>query len=333
MTPCQNLRLFLFRPYQRFRFDRSFFGVWALTFGFLISWVNGGKAEVDGEGHRWQRIRFPGIEVGVAGAHADFLVLGGNPLHGLRLDILISGGAALPDLFAYREVHARIVRENGAVSLPLNGNPLPPIGGAGTASGSTWSTMGFFPWGENRLTAAWIAVEIGDRVVWLELPYGFDRDPSKALSPSSQLELPMKPVSIPEKDVIQWESVYYDFGEIQNSWRLSLIQSNPFDARAEIVLYREDSAIGKSMFLWDLHTPRTGIRIIESDGGTVKGMCLSLRLQDDGYRRSDTYRFNRNGIPGRSWGEIEVTVGPQSYRMPIPSSMFKYVHGHSRSQK
>jgi len=158
-------------------------------------------------------------------------VFGDKPLHGLRFDVLISGGAALPELFADREIHARIVRENGAVSTPLNGNPLPPAGGAGKASGPTWSTMGFFPWGENELTAAWIAVEIGKRVVWLELPYGFDRDPSKIRSPSSQLEIPMKPETIPEKDVIRWQSVYYDFGEIQNDWRLSLIQSNPFDAR------------------------------------------------------------------------------------------------------
>ena len=47
--------------------------------------------------------------------------------------------------------------------------------------------------------------------------------------------------SLTEHDhVLRWQIVHYDLGGIQKGWRLLLIQSNPFDAESEVVLYRND---------------------------------------------------------------------------------------------
>jgi hypothetical protein len=131
--------------------------------------------------------------------------------------------------------------------------------------------------------------------------------------------------------VLRWQNVHYDVGAIQNGWRLELIQSNPGDGESEIVLYRNDGAVGKSMFLWDLHTPRTSLRVLDADGDEVaSGFCMGLRLHDDGMRRSDTYHIGRNGFDnGRSWGQIEIHVDDKCYRVVVPSSLYKYAHGHA----
>lgn len=313
------------------RFDIKWPSAVILSIGLLAPWAAWELVQAaEDDVHAWERINYPYVEVGEFKTQVNILVLNGEHLGGLRFDILISGRSRMPELFASEEINAKIVRENGSVSEPLNGNPMVSMGGAGSAGGLTWAMNAMFPWGMNRLSAAWISVEIGSETLWLELPYGFDRDPSQPRLLDLQAEAPRRPAAVPKENVVQWLNVYYDFGEIQNDWRLSLFQRNPGDARAEVVLYREDSAVGKSMFLWDLHEPRTGVRIIESDGGTVGGMCRELRLHSDGMRRSDIYRFSRNLTQGRSWGEIEIAVGKETYRRTVPSSVFSYFRGHSR---
>ncbi len=73
--------------------------------------------------------------------------------------------------------------------------------------------------------------------------------------------------------MIRWHGVHYDLGWIQNHWRLMLIQTNPFDGESEVELYREDSVVGKSMYLWDLHTPRTKVRILENNERVANGFA------------------------------------------------------------
>ena len=264
------------------RCDLRWSGVALFSMGVSLGWVTFGQAAVASDAvHDWERITFPSVEVGKLKTHVNFVVIDDEHSRGLRFDILISGGSEMPQLFVNDEIRATIVRENGVVAEPLDGNPLRPVGGAGSAGGLTWATMVWFPWGEDPLSAAWVRVAFAAEVVWLELPYGFDQNPATDLFSSKEAEAPQRPVALDGQEVVQWRTVIYDFGGVQNDWRLSLMQSNPVDAVAEVVLYREDSAVGKSMFLWDLHEPRTDLRIIESDGDTVGGMCRELRLHDD----------------------------------------------------
>jgi hypothetical protein len=68
-----------------------------------------------------------------------------------------------------------------------------------------------------------------------------------------------------------------------------VIQANPFDATTELVLYRDDTRVGASMYLWGLHEPRTSVAIVTAQGRTVGGQCVGLGLHSDGMRRSDTF--------------------------------------------
>ncbi len=58
---------------------------------------------------------------------------------------------------------------------------------------------------------------------------------------------------------------------------------------------------------------------------------MSLRLHEDGMRRSDTFHLSRTGNSERSWGAIEVQVDEKTYRAIIPSSLYQYTHGHAET--
>jgi hypothetical protein len=244
------------------------------------------------------------------------------------------------DFFTTHHITAQLYREYGGVAdptpegkrelnLPLSVQTASRPGNMELA----YQVMTFFPWGPNTLEESWIEISMGTERYWLEIPYGFNRNPQDSLPPSMPGGQPkaipaMKHLTSHDR-VIHWLNVEYDLGKIQNDWQLSLIQSNPFDSQSEVVLCREDMAVGKSMYLWDLHSPRTTLRVLDLNGaGISDGFCTDIRLHDDGMRRSDTFQIGRNGGDVRCWGQIEITVGDKSYRVVVPSSLYKYIHGH-----
>jgi hypothetical protein len=207
----------------------------------------------------------------------------------------------------------------------------------GNANNTNWRVTTFFPWASNALEECWVQVSFASERFWLEVPYGFCRNPKDTL-PSAvaggepKLAAAMKKLNAHDH-VIRWKSVEYDLGEIQNHWRLSLIQSNPLHPISEVVLYRDED-----YKLWDLHTPRTSLRLLEADGRVTDARCISVSLHDDPktdtfdrYRRSDTYHVISYGDDERrSLGQIEITVDDRRYRVVMPSSLFMSLHGHAR---
>lgn len=258
---------------------------------------------------------------------------------GLRVDIMnIVQGFRF---FKTNSITARLYRANGEIIEPLTAEqkllntPVSTSHASRLADGE-WApqVMAYFPWGTNSLEEAWVAISIASERYWLEIPYGFDRDPGDALHNSSSGGPPkFFPLTRPPTEhdhVLRWKNVEYDLGEIQNHWRLSLLQSNPFDANCEIVWYRDDSAVGKSIYLWDLHTPHTCLHIVGTDGSVINGFCTDIHLHEDGMRRSDIFRLGRNGSDSeRGWGRIEINVDRRTYGVGVPSSLYKYVHGHA----
>ena len=196
-------------------------------------------------------------------------------------------------------------------------------------------TLNFvFPWGRNVLEEAWVELRLPGQRYWLEVPYGFTRSPEKRLAPAipSGDLLPRQRQwrSFHQADkVLKWSRVHYSYAQIQNDWSYELILSNPFDSKAEVVLYREDVAVGKSMFLWNLDTPKTAIAIIEADGTEHPGLGMAIALHEDGMRRSDTFRFPRIPSDARDWGTIRIKIADKEYERVIPSSMYNYFHGHA----
>ena len=128
--------------------------------------------------------------------------------------------------------------------------------------------------------------------------------------------------------VVRWQTVHYDLGVIQNGWRLSLIQSNSVDAESEVVLYREDVKIGTATS-WATDSPATGVRVLDGSGTVIGSRGTDVHIQDGGMERSSRYDITHNGNEQRCWGQIEISVDDKSYRVVVPSSLYKHAHGHA----
>ncbi len=204
--------------------------------------------------------------------------------------------------------------------------------GVGNSRAVNYSFIYEFPWSRNALDEAWLEVTVLGQTYWLEVPYGFTRNPTEPIESGSRQNgkpsfAPGMVESSKTNQIIHWTRVHYDMGRIQNNWGLDLFLSNPSEANAEIVLYREDMRIGKSMFLWDLHSPRTSFAIKAPDR-VIGSMAMGVRLHGDGLRRSDTFLANRDPNDERCWGTAIIKVDSKNYECVVPSSLFEFMHGH-----
>jgi hypothetical protein len=286
--------------------------------------------------HKWEAISYPDLPTPFA---SGFVATSIRPTeNGLTLSLSFSwanddaekDGFVPPD---GKKIGLALHDAAGNKAEPIESNfdrELIAWGRRGYSSGSFQCT---FPWSENEMSEGWLEIRMPNESFWLEIPYGFTRDPSADTLPVSRNGSPKLPPALEQfpnnTRLVNWKHVVYDIGKIQNRWQLILLHSNSFDASSEILLYRDDRKIGKSMFLWDLHSPRTKLSIKHANGFTLPSRAMSLRLHDDGMRRSDTFEFSRN--PGnddfRDWGTITIEVDDKQWVATLPSSMFRYVHG------
>ena len=292
--------------------------------------------------HNWQYIQYPWIR-----NSPSFYIgwaAGGNERtweasRGLRLDILeIPQG---PAFFKTNTITATLYRANGEVvePTPEGKSLLNSPAYLQTLSSSSGmpapQVMTYFPWGSNVLEECWIEVTIPPERYWVEVPYGFDRNPADSLAPANTNGppqfFPMK--SLAEHDhIVRWENVHYDLGELQNGWRLSLIQSNSDGAGSEVVLYPEDvkmsSAKSWDAAAWKTNSPATVLRVLNATGTIIGSHYINAGLRYDGM--GYTYDLDRYADVQRCWGQIEISVGDKTYGVVVPSSLYKYAHGHAR---
>lgn len=200
------------------------------------------------------------------------------------------------------------------------------------------STSAYFPWKDRCLESVWVEISFEEHRHFLELPYGFTCHPDSSHTSDTNFSgpptFPIKDYPLKKTDhIISWEAVDYEYGEIKNGQHLSLIQSNPGDGYSELVLYREDSAVGKSIYLWELDTPKTTLKIQDMLGNVSleRNRQMGIRLHEDGMRRSDTFKWFRKGDTKRSWMKMVIGVDGDSYALMIPTSMYQFVHGQSRN--
>ncbi len=285
--------------------------------------------------HHWQFITFPSTLP--EGKHCPSFLCGYDE-HvrlGLRLDIM----GIMPEFFKTNGITARLYRADGEIVEPtvegkkLLNNPI-SINTATRRPGieTPSQVMTFFPWGTNALEESWVEVAMGPERYWVEMPYGFDRNPADPLPPSFPGGPPrfisaMK--SLTDHDhVVRWQTVHYDLGVIQNGWRLSLIQSNSVDSESDVVLYRDDVKIGTATS-WATDSPTTAVRVWDGTGTLIGSRGTDVHIQDGGMERSNRYDIAHNGDEQRCWGQIEISVDDKSYRVVVPSSLYKYAHGHA----
>jgi hypothetical protein len=296
----------------------------ALAFIAIIPAV----AEQPGETHAWKRIAYPNLSVPdvPGGLTVDVDTTGHGSEPSLRFSV--HWGARRGDFQAKPPIEA----EQMAVLLHLSDGTTVPsklVGnrwiGVSMGGGVDYMLMYFFPWSRNRLEEGWIEFRLPQQTYWVELPYGFTRnpaDPMLADPDHGSPEFPPEMKNLPDKDVlVPWLFVEYDLGQIPNNARVSLHVSNPFQARAEAILYREKGR-------WDLHTPRTTMEVQWGKAGRDAGHIVGIRLTDL-MRRTDDYliRSGPEGDRGRLWGKIVVKVEEATCECAVPSSLFKYTHG------
>jgi hypothetical protein len=257
---------------------------------------------------------------------------------GFRLDIMnIVQGF---EFVQTNGVTARLYRADGEVVEPTDEGkkmlkaPIAVSDASYPGEKPVPQVMTYFPWGTNALKESWVEVTMGPERYWVEIPYGFDRNPGEPLPPATRGGPPgfdpaMK--SLTEHDhVMRWLTVHYDLGVIQNGWRLSLIQSNTGEAAGEVILYREDIKIGTATS-WETNSPVTSLRVLDGGGKVIGSHCTDVHIQDGGMERCNTYDIDRNaeGDDERCWGQIEIGVDDRRYQVVVPSSLYKEGHGHA----
>jgi len=282
--------------------------------------------------HHWEYIQYPwnlpNCPTFVIGWPSGGTERSTEMSQGLRMDILnITQGFAF---FKTNAITARLYRANAEIVEPtpegkkLLNAPVAVSTASFPGEEPTPQVMACFPWGSNVLEGSWIEVTIAPERYWVEIPYGFDRNPAESLAPSNtngppQFVPAMK--SLTEHDhVVRWENVHYDLGRAQDGGEVLLVQSNPFDAVSCVGLYNFSS----------VYSPHTGVRLLDVDGTVITGQCVNIEIGNSYARRTDTFDiFDRGADDLRCWGQIEVSVDGKTYRIVVPSCLYKYIHGHA----
>jgi hypothetical protein len=238
--------------------------------------------------HNWEYIQYPwtpNCPVFCIGWPSASFQRSLEMSQGLRLDILCMPQG--PAFFTTNTITASLYRANGEVvePTPEGKSLLNSPGYLQTFSSSHGmpapQVMTFFPWGLNILEECWIEVTIPPERYWVEVPYGFDRNPADALAPANTNGppgfFPMK--SLTEHDhVVRWQNVHYDLGEVQKGWGMSLVQSNLVDASSEVVLYFEGGK-NDAATSWYTNPPVIGLCLLDASGTAIGTRCVDVHIQ------------------------------------------------------
>ena len=287
----------------------------------------------------WQRILYPAVPIPGTSEQFTFLVGSGGhtarpdeePSH-LRFDVMWSARDGVPRPGFLTDVVVKLHMADGkVVARPSSLDWI----GIGNGGWTTWHLMSVFPWSRNALDEAWFEVRVADQTWWLELPYGFSRSPQDAEVRDLNRDVPqflrtMQPLGA--RDIlVPWLSVEYEIGRTRAGALLSMSLSNPFDARAAVLSYREPPMqVGPDTSRQNLDIPRVAVAL-EANGRTLAGHELVRRLSDDRHRRTDEFTFDRTAglLTGRGFGTLTASIDDERHAVRIPSSLFGYVHGRT----
>lgn len=189
-----------------------------------------------------------------------------------------------------------------------------------------------FPWGPNELAECWMEVTLETEHYWLEIPYGFDRDPNAPLPAPSGLGGP-KTVSAmtlltAHDHVLGWKNVFYDIKKLNSDLDVSLVQSSPFECRSKLILSKRTSETAE--IPWDLFTPKTSVQILDAEVKAHAAKCIQIQILEDVFQRVDSYKLEPFlGSDTRSFGNVQITVGSETVKIVVPSSLYKFTHSHA----
>jgi hypothetical protein len=279
----------------------------------------------------WTHIYYPSVAIPSAPGEMCWILVRSNALSGepdQKPQLDISAGwsgrdsAKIPETVTEPErMSVRLHLPDGRVLEPHN--PFRQMGVISMSGGQSASRVGQFPWGGNVLEEAWFELKIDGRAYWIEVPYGFTRDPMAPLPPAmpeanAAALAPAMAKLGPEDRVVPWSKVDYDLGAIQKGWRLQAEARNDEEHTWFATLYRESAP-------WDVNETKTWPRIVDDNGARVEAKHIGSRVPDI-FRLRHEFSFATYPKDGRSWGTLIVTVNDKPWRVGIPSSLFKAGH-------
>ena len=132
--------------------------------------------------HQWENISYPSLPAPAFGEGESISVSvkpSGNPKKpALRFDFSWVGPTkSLPPVRA-KDLRLRLHYPDGKVVSPIGGDKEEWEGGFGDLDYITYLLIYTFPWGPNRLEEAWFELQVEDTTYWIEVPYGFTRNPA-----------------------------------------------------------------------------------------------------------------------------------------------------------
>ena len=284
----------------------------------------------------WQYVYYPPVNLPrSANEQLTFLVGSGGHTNQpdqersqLRFDILWfipRTGAEMPRAIANpRNIVVRLHTADGRVVTPRT-----PFGWVGTGTGglSQYSLINMFPWSRNALDEAWVEVRLSGQTWWVELPYGFARNPEDPEVPDrarGEPRFPRTMLPLGARDIlVPWLAAEYEIGRTPDGVVLSVKLSNTVGARASVRLNPQPPNFTRLT----LETPRIAVRI-EAGRDTVAGRGIARRLHD-GHLRTDDFSYSTDMQSGRAFGTITITIDGQQYGVRVPSSLFELEHGRT----
>jgi hypothetical protein len=293
---------------------------------------------------RWKRITYPDVPIlGTPDKKLRFSVSSGGeggpnsePEH-LRFDLIWRGNTDGPPPQLLSRPEEIVVHLHVGVGFVTAAPAVRSTAWDAISNGhdATFSRTFILPWARNGFDEAWIECRLPSQTYWIEIPYGFTRNPEDPWPPTEERRgnplFPAVMEGLPDNDrIVPWLHVDYDLGEIQNHWRLSAKLANPTDPAAEVVLYHEPG-VGSSP--WSSDTPKTSVEIKQTGARDLTGPRAGFYLNGL-LERNDVFRLGRDDSPaaGRGIGWVTIHVDENSYTFTVPSSLFKSAHGTADPQ-
>ncbi len=223
------------------------------------------------------------------------------------------------------EISVRIHYADGTVPPPIKTNfvgELPVIVHSENAF-SGWFTC-TFPWDKQSAQESWLELKLAESTYWLRIPRGFACNPDANPNTHPHLDRDRQwfPLDLEDagnrKNVKDWSRVCYEYGVIQNGWRMQLCLTNSKQIVSEVVLHRDD------LKPWNLNTPYVGIAYGQEKKLQRLGIRTSSQLTEGFMGRVDKF-ICENGIEeGGSvdWTSAIVTIDNQKWEKIVSSSLF-----------
>jgi hypothetical protein len=276
--------------------------------------------------HNWSEITYPDLPATEVGSPVPGFVLRNGKADGMQFIIYYvfvkvgqKGQGKLPPI---EKITIRLHTPDGKAS-DAKAEGVGMLGGLATVFEYKFR----FGWRPNVLEEAWIEVGLPKQTYWVEVPYGFTRNPADPLEPAERRSGPPKlpPTVKPGKAdwLVHWFDVRYDGDSVKGAYSVWLVISNPFSPEFDVMLYHDGDRL-------KLDSPRTEMELMTSPKSSYVGKRTGIQLVNGEMTRRDSFRLDGQYANNkRIWGTVRVKLNGKAFDEIVPSSLFWQLHGET----